>query len=204
MKFLKFYEEALSLSNDEEVFNYLINNLKPSNLHWNYFVNWDKVFSNIKDIEIHLNTLNYLIGKEDFDKEFRFLAEKHPSVISVIPLLAVRGDNISERFQILIDYSHKRLHYKEFNFSKEKPNYEDVSSYIEFIEKTGLKELMVNRKVKNLVDYMIGVEAGLDSNARKNRSGHTMENIIELFIKDVCRKNDFVYLKEANAKKNKR
>ena len=64
---------------------------------------------------------------------------------------------------------------------------------------------MINTAIKqpNLVDYMIGVEAGLDSNGRKNRGGHAMENIVEVFIKDVCEKNNFRYLKEVNADKIK-
>ena len=72
-----------------------------------------------------------------------------------------------------------------------------------FVKETGLKTLITDKKIKNLVDYMIGVEAGLDSNGRKNRGGHAMENIVEVFIKDVCEKNKFRYLKEANAEKIK-
>ena len=62
-------------------------------------------------------------------------------------------------------------------------------------------ELIVNKEIKNLVDYMIGVEAGLDSNARKNRGGHAMEDIVEVFIQDLCKKDGIRYLKEANADK---
>ncbi len=67
-----------------------------------------------------------------------------------------------------------------------------------------MKELIVSNKIKSLVDYMIGVEAGLDSNARKNRGGHSMENIVEVFIKDVCDKKSCRYLKEADAGKIKK
>jgi len=70
-----------------------------------------------------------------------------------------------------------------------------------FVKETGLRDLIVNRKIKNLVDYMVGVEVGLDSNARKNRGGHAMESIVEAFIGDLCQRNNFCYLKEANAEK---
>ena len=75
--------------------------------------------------------------------------------------------------------------------------------YLNFVTQTGLKELIVSRKIKNLVDYMIGVEAGLDSNGRKNRGGKAMENIVEVFIADLCRKKKYRYLTQANAEKIK-
>ena len=71
-------------------------------------------------------------------------------------------------------------------------------------KETGLKDLLKNKEIKNLVDYMTGVEAGLDSNARKNRGGHAMENILEAFILDLCKRKNLKYLKEANATKIKK
>jgi len=76
MKFLDFYKEKLNCKTEDQVFDYIIENLKPSNTLWTYFVNWEKVFKNTKQIELALNSLNYLIGKDDFDKEFKFLVEK--------------------------------------------------------------------------------------------------------------------------------
>ena len=66
MKYLKFYEKSLQLNSEEEVFSFLISNLKSSNITWSYFVNWEKVFKNSKEIELGLNNLNYLIGKKRF------------------------------------------------------------------------------------------------------------------------------------------
>ena len=52
-----------------------------------------------------------------------------------------------------------------------------------FMRKTKLFDLLENHIVSNLVDYATGVETGLDSNGRKNRGGHLMENLVEDYIK---------------------
>lgn len=199
MNYLSIYKDLLGCSNPDDVFEYLISNLKPSTLIWSYFVNWDKVFNNIKDIEIDLNTLNYLIGKENFDEEFKYLIKKQPSLAQVLPLLVVRDGSSSRKFKILVDYSNKKLSYKDYDFTKKNPTDEDINNYLEFLQHTGFKDLICCKKIKNLVDYMIGVEAGLDSNARKNRGGTIMEDIVEAFISDLCQRNNYSYLKEANA-----
>ena len=203
MKFLSFYKDVLKCETDDQVFNYLISTLKPSNTLWSYFVNWDKVFSNTKQIELSLNTFNYLIGKDDFDREFRFLLKENPKIIQIIPALVVRDGSNKKKFKILVDYKNKKLVYEDYDFTKKDITDRDVERYLTFVKETGLKNLIVSKKIKNLVDYMIGVEAGLDSNGRKNRGGRAMENIVEVFIKDVCKKNNFRYLKEANAEKIK-
>ena len=204
MKHLNFYNEVLKCKNNNEVFDYLINNLKPSILLWSYFVNWEKVFKNERKIEIALNILNYLIGKDNFDEEFRALIRHNPEVARVIPALVVRDGDNSSKFKILVDYSQKKFIYDDYDFGKTNPNEADIEKYLVFVRETGLKDLIISQKIKNLVDYMIGVEAGLDSNARKNRSGHSMEDIVEFFIQDLCKRKNFRYLKNANAKKIKK
>ena len=201
MKNLAFYKDVLGCRSNDEVFNYLMDNLKPSNILWSYFINWEKVFKNVGQVELALNIFNYLIGKENFDEEFKALLKKNPSLVKVIPALAVRNGFREKKFKILVDYKNKKLVYEDYDFTKEKINDEDREKYLTFVKETGLRDLIVNRKIKNLVDYMVGVEAGLDSNARKNRGGHAMESIVEAFIADLCQRNNFRYLKEANAEK---
>jgi len=203
MKFLSFYKDNLKCKTNDQVFDYLISTLKPSNTIWSYFVNWEKVLKNTKQIELALNTFNYLIGKDDFDEEFKFLLKENPNIIKVIPALVVRDGSNKKKFKILVDYKNKKLVYEDYDFTKKDITDEDIEKYLIFVKETGLKDLIVSKKIKNLVDYIIGVEAGLDSNGRKNRGGHAMENIVEVFIKDVCEKNNFKYLKEANAEKIK-
>jgi len=203
MKNLPFYSNILKYKSNDKVFDFLISNLKPSNMLWSYFVNWEKVLRNTKQIELALNNFNYLIGKDDFDKEFKFLLRENQNLAKVIPALVVRDGSNKKKFKILVDYKNKELIYKDYDFTKDKLTDEDIEKYLIFIKETGLKDLIVNKKIKNLVDYMIGVEAGTDSNGRKNRSGHAMEDIVEVFISDLCEKNNYKYLKEANAEKIK-
>jgi len=203
MKNLPFYSNILKYKSNDKVFDFLISNLKPSNMLWSYFVNWEKVLRNTKQIELALNNFNYLIGKDDFDKEFKFLLRENQNLAKVILALVVRDGSNKKKFKILVDYKNKELIYKDYDFTKDKLTDEDIEKYLIFIKETGLKDLIVNKKIKNLVDYMIGVEAGIDSNGRKNRSGHAMEDIVEVFISDLCEKNNYKYLKEANAEKIK-
>jgi len=203
MKNISFYSDILKCKNDDEIFNFLITNLKPSNMLWSYFVNWEKVLRNTKHIELALNNLNYLIGKDDFDGEFRYLLKQNSSVAKVIPALVVRDGSNKKKFKIVLDFKGKKLVYQDFDFTKDKLTDADIEKYLTFVKETGLKNLIAGKKIKNLVDYMIGVEAGLDSNGRKNRGGHAMEDIVEVFIQDLCKQDGVRYLKEANAIKIK-
>lgn len=199
MKQIDFYEKTLGLKTKDAVFEYLISTLKPSIATWSYFVNWEKVFENTKKLEIGLNTLNYLVGKKDFDTEFAFLVKNHPEIVPVIPALIVRDGSGSLSFKILVDYQHKKFVYEDYDFGKQNVTDDDILHCLKFVKETGIKDLLASQKVKNLVDYMVGVEAGLDSNGRKNRSGDAMESIMEFFIKEICDKRGFSYLKEATA-----
>lgn len=200
MKYLNFYNDKLGLSSEDKVFEYFIEKLKPSNTLWSYFVNWEKVFFNTQRIEVGLNILNYLIGKENFDQEFKFLVKQNPEIIEIIPALVVRDGANTGSFQILVDYGQKKLVYEHYDFSSKSVSDEDIDKYLLFLKETGFKEVISSQKIKNLVDYMVGVEAGLDSNGRKNRSGHSMEDIVGFFIADYCSRNNFEYIKEATAK----
>lgn len=201
MKYCEVFKDKLNCNNADEVFEYIIKNLKPSNNLWSYFVNWDKVYSNVRKLEINLNLLNYLIGKENFDEEFKLLIREQPQVISVIPALVVSRE---QNFNILIDYENKKLTYENYDFSVKNPTDKDINKYLHFVKESGLKELLCSGKIKSLVDYMIGVEAGLDSNGRKSRGGSSMGYITECFIKDLCKRKSYRYIAEANAEKIKK
>lgn len=171
-------------------FNNLITTFKSSIKTWDYFVNWKKVFANGSDLEITLNKLNYLLGKENLKDEFKKLYSSNPDIIRALPvLLAVREKKL-EVFDKVIKNS------EFFDFSGTEKNPE---KYYEFLEKSGLARLFQKDGVKNLVDYVIGVEVGLDSNGRKNRGGSLMEEIVESFISELCNKNGFEYLSQARS-----
>lgn len=168
-------------------FNLLISTFRKSIKTWDYFVNWKKVFANKSDLEIILNKLNYLLGKEDIENEFKKLYIGNPDIVKALPvLLAVRENNIE-----IFDRSDKD--YKYFDFSNNKNSFDE---YFDFFIKTGLVDLFCKDGVKNLVDYVLGVEVGLDSNGRKNRGGDLMENIVEAFISDFCKERGYEFLSQ--------
>lgn len=181
----------------EETFQYLIDTLKDTIKSWDYFVNWNKVYNNLMDVEINLNILNYLIGKDNLKDELGFLIRKYPEIIKTIPILIASRD---ENFKILKANNGQVIKFEdeEYDFSgKKELNQRYIEKVIDFVDKTGILDIIKNKKVKNLVDYVFGVEVGLDSNGRKNRSGTSMESLVELFIKYICNKYGYGYISQA-------
>jgi len=196
VKFLKEYEK-IGCSSDDQIFDYLTKNLKESITTWNYFVEWTKVFSNVKELEVSLNILNYLIGKDDFEKECAFILKKHPDVQLVFPILIACRDR---DFSILTSSKNAKLVYEHYSFNN-KTSLSDnkIKQIIKFAKGTGVADLFTCKKIKNVIDFVIGVEVGLDSNGRKNRGGTQMEEIVESFLVEICQKNSFRYVPNANA-----
>lgn len=175
----------------EEKFNELISTFKSSIKTWDYFVNWGKVNVNCRNVEIALNKLNYLLGKDDLQEEMSILLNDSPDVVKVFPiLLAVRERKLS-----IIDRSNRSV--EEFNFNSNM----DVDKAMRFLEKSGLVELFKADGIKNLVDYVKGVEVGLDSNGRKNRGGTLMEELVEESVGEFCSENNLRYIAQATAGK---
>lgn len=172
-------------------FKNLVDTFKSSIKAWDYFVNWKKVFSSSSDLEIILNKLNYLLGKENLEDEFKKLYKSNPDIIKALPVLLAVRENKLEVF----NKSTKNL--ELFDFSDKET---DPSKYFEFLDKSGLSRLFQKDGIKNLVDYVIGVEVGLDSNGRKNRGGTLMEEIVGTFISEFCIKNGYEFLPQARSK----
>ena len=191
--------KKLNCKEDNEVFNYLTDTLKETIRGWDYFVDWAKIMLNIENIELPLNILNYLIGKDDIEKEFKYILSKHPEIVNIIPILiACRKQEI----KVLDTIEKNNFSFKNYNFVfKDKLSSKEIDDIVYFASNTGLLKIFKDKRIKNVVDYVIGIEVGLDSNARKNRSGSSMEAIIELFIQQICKKYGFTYLTQATASK---
>ncbi len=166
-------------------FNKWFSGFRDSIANYGYYVNFTKVYSNIDAIKIELNILNSLIGSQNIERDFENLATKYPEILKCIPLLlAVRENEI-----YAIDGD------GEFTYNFKKPNL-SLAQYKIFMQKTGLFDLMANHLINNLLDYATGVETGLDSNGRKNRGGHLMEELLEDFIKKAGFIKEQNYFKE--------
>lgn len=166
-------------------FNNWLSGFRESIADYGYYINFEKVHRNVDNIKVELNILNSLIGSKNIEQDFENLVNKYPEVLKCIPLLlAVRANEI-----YAIDSE------GEFTYNFKKPNL-SVEQYKVFMRKTGLFDLIENHIVNNLVDYATGVETGLDSNGRKNRGGHLMENLVESFIKKSGFVKNETYFKE--------
>ncbi len=154
---------------------------------YGYYVDFEKVHRNIAEVKIPLNILNALVGSENIKEEFLTIIKQYPETLKCIPLLlAVRGTEI---YAIDEDGAFS-YNFKKMNYSPEQ--------YAIFMEKTGLFDLLQKHIIRDLVDYATGVETGLDSNGRKNRGGHLMENLVESFIRKAGFVKDSTYFKEMN------
>ena len=188
----------LNLQNEDLLFDKITQSFKEKITRWDYFVNWEKVIINVKMFEKELNILNYLIGKDNLEKEAFDLFKKYPDAIKAIPtLLAVREAAID----VLIDS--KNFKYKNLNFFQFEYTDSEINDIVEFVIKTGFGDLILKKQIKNFVDYATGVEVGLDSNGRKNRGGTLMESLVEEFVADTCENLNLQYLAQATSKKIK-
>ena len=154
--------------------------------NYKYYIDFETIYKNAEIYKIELNMLNSLIGSQNIEQDFENLIHKYPEVLKCVPiLLAVRQTEI-----IVLDDEGNKF---EYNFKN--MNY-NVEQYTVFMRETGLFELLEKHLINNLYDYVLGVECGLNSNARKNRGGHLMEDLVEKFIKRAGFKKDKTYFKE--------
>jgi len=166
-------------------FNEWLGQFRNSIADYKYYVDFDKVYNNIDKIKVELNILNSLIGSKNIEYAFEELCKKYPEIIKCIPILIAKRE--SEIYAIDSD--------GEFVFNFIEPNY-SLQEYKMFMRKIGLFDLLSNHIINNLVDYVTGVEVGLDSNGRKNRGGHLMEDLVESFIQKAGFIKDQTYFKE--------
>lgn len=166
-------------------FDEWLSGFRDSIANYGYYVDFDKVYKKVEEVKVELNILNSLIGSTHIEKDFKHLADEYPHIIKCIPLLlAVREAEI---------YCQDDLGGYLYKFGKVEGS---IERYTYFMEKTGLFDLLKNHIINNLVDYVLGIETGLDSNARKNRGGHLMEDLLESFIKKAGYVKGESYFKE--------
>jgi type II restriction enzyme len=148
----------------KEQFEQFISQLKETNTTLDFYCDFEKIHNNVENISMKLNQLNYLIGQKDLDSAIHRLWNENKSVFSILEILiAVRSSD------------KKKAIMSDGNVNLINSLFDNVEGVLEYIHSTGLDKVFQNKQIKNLVDYVFGVETGLDTNARKNRSGHLME-----------------------------
>lgn len=166
-------------------FNDWLNTFRKSIAGYDYYVDFSKVFANVESIRVPLHILNSLVGSRNIREDFISLVKKYPETLPCIPiLLAIRSTYIR-----VMDDNDEMIYL--FSSVKHAPE-----RYAYFMEKTGLFSLLSEHIISDLTDYVTGVETGLDSNGRKNRGGHAMENLVEKYIIKAGFVKDKSYFKE--------
>ena len=166
-------------------FNEWLSKFKTSISTYSYYVDFNKIYENVRRIKVELSILNSLIGCKNIEEEFQNLVIKYPETLKCIPLLlAVRSKEIFIKDEI-----------NEYLFTFDKMVY-SVQDYVRFMRESGLFDLLQNHIINNLYDYVLGIEVGLDSNGRKNRGGILMEDLVESYIIQAGFKKNVDYFKE--------
>jgi len=167
----------------KEQFKTFLSQLSETNATLDYFVDFQKVIGNVRKIALKLNQLNYLIGKDNLEEAINDLYEENPKVFEVLDILiAVRNKNTKT-----LDNTGKIVSLENY--------FTSPKSILEYICETRLAEVFKNKEITNLVDYVFGIEVGLDTNARKNRGGDNMSKAVSLLFD----REEVYYKKEVNS-----
>ena len=167
----------------KEQFKTFLSQLSKTNATLDYFVDFEKVKGNVRKIALKLNQLNYLIGKDNLEEAINDLYDENPKVFEVLDILiAVRNKNTKTfdntgKITLLASY------------------FTSPKGVLEYICETGLAGVFKNKEISNLVDYVFGIEVGLDTNARKNRGGDNMSKAVSLLFD----REEIYYKKEVNS-----
>lgn len=169
-------------------FNKWLATMKDSIATWTYYTNFDKVYENVQKIKVELNILNSLIGSKNIEGEFRSILAEYPKVLKVIPILIAKREA-----EIKVQDADGSYVFNFINM-----NY-SIDQYALFMKNSGLFDLLQNHLINNLVDYVLGVEVGMDTNGRKNRTGHVMEDLVESYLIKAGLIKNKTYFKEMYA-----
>jgi len=199
MASLSVYKKFYKVNTIDELVEKFQETLMVSNKTFSYFVDWNKVKENVRKYDYEINILNYLVGASDAKTKLEEILKKNPEVLPVMPLIiAVRDFEIS----IIEDPARPSETLATFDFNKKSDLSDDeIDKIVTFSIKSGILNLFSDFKIKNLRDYLLGVETGIDTNARKNRSGTAMESLINPILDKIkgikiVKQKTFKYLQE--------
>ena len=149
----------------KEQFKLFLSQLSETNSTLELLTDFKKVSENVNKISLKLCQLNHLLGREDLKNAIQEIWDENEKAFSVLGILVAVRDN-----KVVLDSRNLPIGLNNYFLS--------VDRIYEYIKKTGLDEIFTSRKITNLVDYVFGVEVGLDTNARKNRGGTVMEDTV--------------------------
>lgn len=187
------YLSSLNLRSEKEIIDKFHETIIDTNRGHKFFVDWDKIEKNIENYKVEFNILNVLIKSDSFKDDLRNILRNYPNIIPVIPMLiAVRFKSLNKgRLKVIKDFLDADSDIIEYDFNKRDLGENEIDKIILFFEQTGLEYFFNNISQQSLYDYVSGVEVGLDTHARKNRSGKAMELVLEPIIKEITNKYGF-------------
>ena len=180
---LEFYRQQLNVSSLGELCMVLSDTLIETNHTYDFFVNWSKVAQNRDAFKYEVALLKSLRNSSSPATDLRDLLSRYPEVVKVIPILLACRDGLIK----VLNAIEPDIQYKSFNFSKNAYSANELEDIVEFTQKTGLLDMLC--QMESATDYLLGVEVGLDTNARKNRSGLFLEKMTKEVIGDLVARN---------------
>ena len=167
-------------------FDLFMSQLQKTNQTLDFFCDFDKIEQNVQNIKLSLCMLNSLIGSQNMRKAVETIWDRDKSAFKVMSILIAVRDEGKKK---VLDELERCITLNSL--------FTSVDGVMEFLTNTGLAALFQEKKIKDLVDYVFGIETGLDTNARKNRSGHIMENqVAKLFTQNKINYRQEIYSRE--------
>lgn len=174
---MEFYRTKYGITTEDEAFNKFVSTLQ-NYYDANFYVNWKKVFQNVKKYEREFALLSTLVGKPDKEKAARELLRDYPQIIPALPYLIACRKNVT----IVEDAQRAKVTTYDFkDLGNEKRNIE-AERYTQFLLSSGIIELLEH--IRNVGDYATGIEVGMDTNARKNRGGECGVRAIDTWVSE--------------------
>lgn len=169
---IRLYKQVLGVASEDALVRLFFDTLVETNRTHAFFVDWKKVKANVDKLRVEIALQGSLVGSKNLPQDMKRLLTKYPETMKAIPILiAVR----EKQLRILEDVEATRR-YTDYHFGKRKPSTADIDRIVKFCERTGISSLLSS--IQTLHDYVLGVEVGADTNARKNRSGTAMQDLI--------------------------
>lgn len=188
---INFYKEHLNISSIDEICKALSDTLIETNYTYDFFVNWTKVTKNRDTVKYELALLESLKNSPNSVADFRDLLGKYPEVIKVIPILLACRDGLIK----VLNSIETGLQHKTFDFTKRNYDAKEIDGIVKFTKNTGLLDMLC--QMDSATDYLLGVEVGLDTNARKNRSGQFLEKMVTETLGELSAQNsDLVFVEQ--------
>ncbi|WXG43062.1 MAG: type II restriction endonuclease [Promethearchaeati archaeon SRVP18_Atabeyarchaeia-1] len=181
----------LGFESENQYLGYFFETLLKTNWTYEYFVYWEKVRENTRKNVKEISLLNSLtkIPPKNRKEELQRIFMEYPKTIPVIPsIIAIR-----EKIIPILEIEKTPL-YKTFDFSVRRLEEQEIQDLTDFCEKAGILQLL--GEINDLYAYMLGVEVGLDSNARKNRSGDIFQQLVGMLLKRKLKQADLKIVTE--------